>query len=350
MKRVGNLWPYVTTEKNIISAYKKSVTSKGHRPAIKKFNEHLADNLKAIQNLLLYGEFHTGKYTVRDIFEPKHRKIYILPFAPDRIVQHAVMNVVEPYWTSLMYAHSYSCIPKRGIHVGAQKTMEFIRRNKYCLKCDVSKFYPSIRHDVAYEMIERKIKDQKVLDIFYDVINSIDGETNVPIGNYMSQWIGNLYLTEMDNIIKQKLKVKDYIRYCDDFILFSKDSTFLMNCQEYIADYLNTRLGMRLSKCALFNLKQGVDFLGYRFFPDGYILLRKTTAKRMKKRCAHLFHLIHHRLIDADAARSSVASMLGWMKWANSNNFKVALDIYKLYDEVIAYAEEKQIREAAKAS
>lgn len=349
MKRVGNLWPEVVAPDNIILAYKKSICQKSHRPAIIKFNEHLADNLQAIQDLLISEQFRTSSYTVRDIYEPKHRKIYILPFAPDRIVQHAVMNVVEPYWTKLMYVHSYSCIPRRGIHVGAQKTMEFIRRNIYCLKCDVSKFYPSIRHDIAYEMIERKIKDRRVLDIFYDVIHSIDGESNVPIGNYMSQWIGNLYLTEMDNLIKQYLKVKDYIRYCDDFILFSKDSSFLMECKEIIEEYLKERLGMTLSKCSLFNLKQGVDFLGYRFFPEGYILLRKTTAKRVKKRCAHLFHLIHHRLIDADVARSSVASMLGWMKWANVNNFKVAVDIYKLYEEVIAYAEEKKLREATKA-
>ena len=226
--------------------------------------------------------------------------------------------------------------------------MEFIRRNKYCLKCDVSKFYPSIRHDIAYEMIERKIKDKRVLAIFHDVINSIDGETNVPIGNYMSQWIGNLYLTEMDNLIKQYLKVNDYIRYCDDFLLFSKDTRYLIECKEYLDEYLQNRLGMTMSKCELFGLKQGVDFLGYRFFPGGYILLRKTTAKRMKKRCAHLFHLIHHQLIDADVARSSVASMLGWMKWANVNNFRVALDIYKLNDEVIAYAEQKKLRSEAK--
>ena len=84
--------------------------------------------------------------------------------------------------------------------------------------------------------------------------------------------------------------------------------------------------------------------------PEGYILLRKTTAKRMKKRCAALFHLIHHNLIDPSVARSSVASMLGWIKWANSNNFKVAVDIYKLYDEVIEYDEAKRSRQEISGS
>lgn len=337
MRRYGNLWPLIVTYDNLYDAERKARKQKGTRHCVQQFEEDLEGNLRRIQQMLIDGTFTTSSYTTRKIYEPKERLIFILPFDPDRIVQHAVMNVVEPIWDKMFFEHSYACRPGKGIHLGVQTTMKFIRRNTYCLKCDVSKFYPSIRHDLAMDMVEHKIKDQKVLDIFWDVINSIEGDKNVPIGNYMSQWLGNLYLTNMDHRIKEELKIRDYIRYCDDFILFHDDHRYLFECAQYLSDYLCDELDMGFSKCELFNVKQGVDFLGYRMFPNRYILLRKNTSKRMKKKVKLLYYLIHHDKIPVEIARSSVASMMGWLKWANTHNLQVAMEIHKLKVEVDEY-------------
>ncbi|HHT9139074.1 MAG TPA: RNA-directed DNA polymerase, partial [Candidatus Wunengus sp. YC60] len=297
--------------------------------AIKTFEKGVDGNLLKIQKILLDKTFLTSPYKVKTIYEPKQREIYILPFAPDRIVHHAVMNIVEPIWERLFISDSYACRKGKGIHAGSEKTMEFVRKNNYCLKCDISKFYPSVQQDILYEIITRKIKCKDTLWLMKDIIYSIGGGKNVPIGNYTSQWFGNLYLNELDQFIKHRYKVKHYIRYCDDFLLFHNDKKFIYELAHKIKEFLETKLKLTLSKCDLFPVSRGVDFLGYRHFRD-YILLRKSTAKRIEKRLRQLPKLFKTSRITIDQFQSSIASIEGWLKWANTYNLSISLQINKL--------------------
>jgi len=244
-------------------------------------------------------------------------------------VQHALMDVVEPIWDKLFIYDSYACRKGKGIHSGSRRTMEFIRQGGYCLKMDVSKFYASINHDILYEIVQRKIKCPDTLWLLHDIIYSIEGPVNIPIGNYTSQWFGNLYMNELDQMLKTQYKIKHYIRYCDDFILFHKDKNFLREMQAVITDFLEHRLVLKISREALFPVKDGIDFLGYRHFPE-YILLRKSTAKRVKKRLRQLPWLLKAGKITADSLRSSIASTEGWLKWCNAYNFKRSLHLEEL--------------------
>jgi RNA-directed DNA polymerase len=208
--------------------------------------------------------------------------------------------------------------------------MEFMRAtNGYCLKMDISKFYASINHDILFEIVQRKIKCPDTLWLLKDIIYSIEGPTNIPIGNYTSQWFGNLYLNELDQMIKTEYKIKHYIRYCDDFILFHKDKRVLGELRSVITNFLKDRLALKISREALFPVKDGIDFLGYRHFP-GYILLRKSTAKRVKRRLHKLPSLFKSGMISADSLRSSIASTEGWLKWCNSYNFEQSLKLDEL--------------------
>ena len=236
------------------------------------------------------------------------------------------MNIIEPIWESFFINESYACRKDKGIHVGSKKTMEFVRRNKYCLKGDMVKFYPSMNHDVLYKIVCRKIKDKDVLELLKNIIYSIGGETNVPIGNYTSQWMGNLYLNELDQRIKHVYKIKDYIRYCDDFLLFSNDKGKLKSVLEDMEVYINSELKLKMSKKDIFQVSRGVDFLGYRHFRK-YILLRKSTTKRVKKRLKKLPYMHRKGLITNEQYRSSLSSTLGWLKWANSYNLRKKLKI-----------------------
>lgn len=330
MKRHGNLFDQIITMDNLELAYRKARRGKGWQTVVKRVEKDVPGHLQRIQDMLLSKTYTTSPYKLKKIFEPKERLIYVLPFYPDRIIQHAVMNVLEPIWDSLFIYDSYACRVGKGIHKGSLRTMEFIRKNKYCLKCDISKFYPSINHNIAYDIIQRKIKCPDTLWLLKDIIYSIDGDCNVPIGNYTSQWIGNLYMNELDILIKQTYGIKHYIRYCDDFLLFHNDKRFLHYMTNVITDYLSTRLKLRLSKCSLFPVTQGVDFLGYRHFPGGYILLRKNTVKRMKKRLKRLPYQFRRGHITAEQLRSSIASTNGWMKWANTHNLQWKLHIAEL--------------------
>lgn len=325
-KRHGNLWEQVISEDNIRLAYVRAKKGKGKKRSVKKFAKNADFYLKQIRESLVNKTFTTGTYGTKTVYEPKKRTIYILPFCPDRIVQHAVMNIIVPIWNKILISESYACRPEKGMHKGSLKTMEYIRHNKYCLKCDISKFYPSINHAIMKKVIRRKIKDPNVLWLLDDIIDSFEGETNTPIGNYTSQWFGNMYLNELDEYVKQELGFKCYIRYCDDFLFFHNDKAVLHDIAKKIETFCRDKLQLKLSKCDLFPVSRGVDFLGYRHFPK-YILLRKSTAKRAKRRIKSILRRLYKHKITAGQFRSTVASYIGWTQWANTYNLRLKLHL-----------------------
>lgn len=324
MKRYGNLYDKICEWDNIMYAYDRAKKGKMWQNKVQKVDKHKEKYLKALQETLVTHTFHTSAYKTKTIYEPKERIIYVLPFYPDRIVQHAIMNVLEPLWESFFIKDSYACRQGKGQHKGSLRCMEFVRKNDYCLQCDVSKFYPSIDHDVLKGIIRHKIKDDELLWLLDDIIDSTNG---VPIGNYTSQWFGNLYLTELDRLIKQTWHIKSYIRYCDDFLLFGTKER-LKDLMPKIEDFLCSRLKLRLSRMKLYPVSHGVDFLGYRHFPNGKILVRKSTAKRIKARIKALPHLIRKRIITRETGKAMLESTKGWLMWANTHNlsYKLKLD------------------------
>ncbi|SDB04127.1 Retron-type reverse transcriptase [Desulfonatronum thiosulfatophilum] len=330
MKRQGNLWPAITTSENIHAAYLRARRGKAWQRTIQSFEQDIAGNLERVRQSLIRKTFRTSPYNVKTIHEPKKRDIYVLPFAPDRIVQHALMAVVEPIWDRMFIDDSYCCRTGKGIHSGSLRAMQFVRKHKYCLKCDVSKFYPSIQHDVLFGLVQRKIKCPDALWLLRDVIYSTGGGANAPIGNYTSQWFGNLYLHELDMQAKHVWKVRAYLRYCDDFCLFHDDKAVLRDLATKIREFMSERLGLRLSKCDLFPVSRGLDFLGYRHFPDGYVLLRKRTAKKMQRRLRTIPAMLASGRLTLETARSVVASAKGWMRWANTRNLAMAMNVNDL--------------------
>jgi len=337
MRRHGNLWDIITSLDNLHAAYKKAILGKSKMRSIQKFKQDIEGNIQAIQTSLIKKTFTTSSYSEKMVYEPKQRLIYALPFNPDRIVQHALMNVIQPIWEGLFIFDSYACRTGKGIHSGSTRAMQFVRRNKYCLKCDISKFYPSVDHDILFQIIQKKIKCKDTLWLIENIIRSFPGGKNVPIGNYTSQWFGNLYLNELDQYVKINLQKYyghiDYIRYCDDFCLFHNDKKVLHFCAKLIKEYIQSRLLLRFSKCNVFPVKQGVDFLGYRHF-NNYILLRKSTAKRVRRRLEKLPKQYAAGKITAEQYRSSVGSTWGWLKHANSHNLLITLKYHELMKEV----------------
>ncbi|MDP2815199.1 MAG: reverse transcriptase domain-containing protein [Rectinemataceae bacterium] len=331
MRRHGNLYERLTTPENIHLAWQEARKGKSSKDAVQRFEKDPEGNLARIRELLVQKTYQPSPYKTKMIYEPKKRIIYILPFDPDRIIHHALMQVVEPIWTKLFISDSYACIRGRGLHSGSRRTMEFVRRNRYCLKMDISKFYPSVDHAIMYQIIKNKIKCPDTLDLFHRIIYSAPDGKNVPIGNYTSQWMGNLYLSELDIFVKQTLRIKDYVRYCDDFCLFHDDKGVLNRAAGEIESFLADRLALTLSKCDLFPVSRGVDFLGYRHFP-GYVLLRKSTSVRIRRRLGKLAGLLEAGRITFDRFRGSVASVNGWMKWANTQNFRLAVEFKRMED------------------
>lgn len=327
MKRHGNLWEKIISLDNLYTALKNASRGKKNKAGVRKVLKNPDKAVNRLHDILIKG-FKNSKYRHKTVYEPKQRLIYILPFFPDRIVHHAVINVVENIWDNLFISDSYSCRKGKGQHAGSRRCMEYVRKYKYCLKCDISKFYPSINHDVLKQILRKKIKDEKLLVLLDTIIDSIEGNKNVPIGNYLSQWFGNLYLNELDMFVKHSLHCKAYLRYCDDFVFFSNSKEELRYYLTSITPTLDF-LKLTLSKKEIFPVNQGIDFLGYRHFPK-YVLVRKSTAKRIRKRMSHIEERLLNGKLSKERARSEIASAEGWLNHANSYNLKNKLCLNKL--------------------
>lgn len=267
MKRIGNLYEKICSIENLQLADEKARKGKLRTYGVIEHDKNREANLLKLRETLLNGTFHTSKYDVFTIYEPKEREIYRLPYFPDRILHHAIMNVLEPIWVSTFTADTYSCIKNRGIHAAAKKVKQALREDPegttFCLKLDIRKFYPSINHDVLKSILRRKLKDKRLLRLLDEIVGSADG---VPIGNYLSQYFANLYLTYFDHWIKEKKGVKYYFRYADDIVILAPDKAYLHSLMGEIRAYLgDLKLEVKWNWQVFPVAARGIDFVGYDF-------------------------------------------------------------------------------------
>lgn len=315
MKRINGLFEQICSIDNMRLADDNARKGKTNRYGVVKHDKSREQNLLNLQQQLLNGTYKTSEYKTFKIYEPKERLIFCLPYYPDRIVHHCIMNILEPVWTNLFITNTYSCIKGRGIHKlvkDLKEDLKDIDNTQCCLKLDIVKFYPSINHDILKQIIRRKIKDNKLLKLLDDIIDSAEG---VPIGNYLSQFFANLYLTYFDHWVKEDLKVKYYYRYADDIILLSSNKQWLRNWLNDIIKYLDIKLKLKIkSNYQIFPVSsRGIDFVGYKLF-HSHTLLRKSIKQSMFKLISKYSKgkLSHRRL------KHRMCSYLGWLKYCNS--------------------------------
>lgn len=317
-KKVNNIHHLVYEESNIDLADNNARKNKVHRDDIMKHDVN-----REFENFLLYLDlknltYKTSDYKTFKIYEPKERIIFKLPYYPDRIAHHAIMNIMEPIWVKLFIKNTYSSIKGRGIHACADDVQNILRKDvkgtKYCLKIDIKKFYPSIDHDILFEIIKKKIKDKAILILLQEIISSTEG---VPIGNYLSQFFANLYLTYFDHWVKETLKCKYYFRYADDIVILSDNKEFLRNVLISIKMYLRINLKLQLkNNYQIFPVKsRGIDFVGYKFYHT-HTLLRKSIKQRMFK----LIHLYKIGKVSRYKLEKGMQSYFGWLKFCNSKH------------------------------
>ena len=306
MKRNNNLYNLIWDLNNIRLAHKNASKGKSKYSEIKKINEDSEFYLSKLSILLQEDKFINSKYTIfTRKCGNKIREIYKLPYYPDRIVHHAIMNVLEPIWRKTLINNTYSSIKGRGIHRAVNKIKHILKTDKintkYCLKLDINKFYPSVDNEILKTIIRRKIKCKLTLNLLDEIIDSTKG---IPIGNYLSQYFGNLYLSNFDHYCKEVLKCRYYFRYCDDIVILDSNKEYLHNCFIEINKYLSNNLRLTVKdNWQVFPIEdRGIDFLGYVFYPT-HTLLRRNMSKRFTK-----------------CKERSKASYKGWLNYANCHN------------------------------
>lgn len=308
MKRRNNLYDQICSVENLNLADSIARKGKLNKPEIIEWDKNREQNIMELHEELETKTYVTSEYTIFTIYERKERIIFKLPYR-DRVVHHAVMNILERIFVSSFTANTYSCIKGRGIHAALRalkKALTDKAGTQYCLKLDIKKFYPSVDHSIMKRLLWRKIKDTDLLYLLDGIIDSADG---LPIGNYLSQYFANFYLTYFDHWIKEERKVKFYFRYADDMVILSDNKPYLHALLDEIRTYLQVNLKLIVKdNSQVFPVKdRGIDFVGYVFYHT-HTLLRKSIKQSFA------------RAVAKGGNPQSIASYKGWAKHCNSKN------------------------------
>jgi RNA-directed DNA polymerase len=335
MKRYGNLFESVCDLENLYAALRVCLRGKRYKGPVLRFTANLSEEMLRLQEELETGAYRVSPYFGFYVTEPKVRWIEALPFR-DRVVQQALCQVIGPIMEKTFIADSFACLVGRGTHAGSARLQGFIRKAQarygraWCLQGDIHSYFPSISHDVLLEMFERKIKCRRTLDLIKLITNSNGKSVGIPIGNLLSQLSANVYLTPFDYFIKERLRVKYYIRYMDDFCLIHGGKKYLRYLMSQIEAFVRDRLQLQSNgKTGIFPLEQGVDFLGYRTWAT-HKLLRKRSIKRMRRK----LKAMRRKYIAGEIDRSKIdATVSSWTAHAmHANTYRLRSKIFGAFN------------------
>lgn len=334
MKRYDHLYEKIYDLENLRKAHQHAKKGKSWYREVREIDKDPDRYLIQIQKMLVDHTYKTSDYDVfykRD--GKKLRKIYKLPYYPDRICQWAVIQVIEPCIINNLTADTYSAIPGRGIHRCLAKLQTAMWNDpegcRYCLKLDAKHYYQSINHDILKSKYSKMFNDPELLWLLNEIIDSIstaetedltaiypqgediDSETGIPIGNYLSQYSGNYYFSDFDHWIKEQKHVKHYFRYMDDMVIFGRTKEELFALNDEIDDYFRDELKLRIkANWQVFpTYVRGVDFVGYRTFYK-YTLLRKSTRLKMEK------------AMSAIGSKVKSGNMMNYSEWCSINSYE----------------------------
>lgn len=291
MKTHKNIFQEICTWENIYLAFLKAQKKKSKRPDVIAFKENLINNLTLLQHELISGEYKPRPLSTFIIRDPKTRKIRKSDFR-DRIVHHAICNLLEPIFDKSFIFDSFANRKGKG-SLNALKRFDVFKRKAsknskigcFVLKADIRHYFDEVDHDVLLQIIGRKIKDDKFLSLISIILKNHSDITGMPLGNMTSQFFANLYLNELDQFVKHNLKARYYIRYVDDFVILHDNKEVLGDYKKEISRFLDERLRLQLhaTKSKIIPLHKGVSFLGFRNYPH-HRLLRKANLRSMREK------------------------------------------------------------------
>ena len=325
MRNIIHKYDSIISIENLLLAWKEFLNGKKQKKDVQEFQFHLMDTIVDLHNDLKNKIYTHGGYKAFKINDPKPRDIHKASVR-DRLLHHAIYRVLYPYFDQKFIYDSYSCRVDKGTHKAIQRFEMFSRKvsknnTKTCfiLKCDIRKFFASIDHEILKKILAKHIQDIDTLSLLENIIDSFSSphqtKVGLPLGNLTSQLLVNVYMNEFDQYMKHVLKVKQYIRYADDFVILSDNKFYLENIQKEVAKYLKDILQLELhpDKVYIKTLASGVDFLGFVHFPK-HRVLRTATKKRMFR-----------TLKSNQYKKESIDSYLGMLSWGNGYKLEIKI-------------------------
>ena len=326
MKRYGNLFERICSFENLLLAARKAFRGKTGRMRVANFYFHTEPELLAIQEELLSGAYRSAPYRTFQVREPKRRLICAADFR-DRVVHHAICNVLDPIFERRFIQDTYACRKEKGSHRAIRRAQGFLRRYRFFLKGDVSKFFGTVDHSILMELLRRVLKDERLLRLLETIVRlPVPGSEpgkGLPIGNLTSQYFANFYLGRLDYLVKDNLRWKGYVRYMDDFVVFGDDKPGLHGLRAAIQRFLHDELALRLKEEGTFIAPswQGLPFLGFRIFP-GLIRIKREGWKRYTRKIHARGSLYTEGGISEEQLVASAHSLVSHVAFADSRRLR----------------------------
>jgi len=327
-----NVFEKIISLENLFSAWDKFKNNKQKKRDVQYFEWRLEENIFQLHRDLESRNYGHGAYTSFYIRDPKQRHIHKATVR-DRILHHAIFAALNPIFEPTFIFNSLSCRIDKGTHKGIDILDKLTRqvsnnafKSCFVLKCDIRKFFETIDHKILLDIIRKRIKDANAMWLLEEIIESFTSRYStflerkgLPIGNLTSQLFANIYLNEFDQFIRHKLKVKNYIRYTDDFVIVAEDKSYLENLIVPIRTFLSDKLALELhpKKITIRKFHQGIDFLGYIILPYCR-LLRTKTRQRIFKKLEKRIKEYKEGKITKQILEQSLQSYLGVLSHANT--------------------------------
>ena len=362
MKRAGHLFEAVVEPANLELAFWKASRGKRARADQRAFAANLAEELARLREGLIDGTYPVGDYRRFTVYEPKERVICAAAFR-ERVLHHALMNVLEPWIEKWLIYDTYACRKGKGQLAAVWRAQGFARKYRYFLKCDIRKFFDSVPHEGIEEMLERKIKDRRVVSWLMKIVDTYETTPGrgLPIGNLTSQHLANLYLDKLDRYVISHKEHKEhreafsvepnpskpgrqnlcdlcvlcgkneigYVRYMDDFVVWSDDKAALCRMRDAVAEFVQRELGLELKESPYINrTSHGMDFLGMRVYP-GRVRANRASLERFERKAGLYDRLLadgtwseamYQERMTALTAFLQQADTLGWRRKASGSN------------------------------
>ncbi|MBQ6024521.1 MAG: RNA-dependent DNA polymerase [Lachnospiraceae bacterium] len=356
---IENAWNEICSYQSLVKAHENARKGKRYRPEVLGFTARLEDYLIEIQEKMIDGTYELGPYRKKWIIIPKKRLVMALPYM-DRIVQWSIYQYINPIFDKLMIEDSYACREGKGSHKASHKLQYWMRKVRrktggewYYLKLDISKFFYRVNHEILIRILEKRIKDTEFMNFLKNIINSrvepfglppgkspqeVPQEewlydVGMPIGNLTSQLFANIYLNELDQYCKHKLKIHYYIRYMDDIVILGSSKEELKGLLEDIRRYLNEELRLDLNKKTCIRpIRCGVEFVGLKITAQR-IRLRKSTTKRIKKEVKGICERYADGRMGEGAFKRRAASISGLLSHADTRKLRDRLN--ELYSKAM---------------
>ena len=339
MRIYTNLFNKLITPENLFFAWEEFRRDKKKKEDVLLFEKNLEREIFSLHRDLKSFTYRHSGYAGFYISDPKRRHIHKAQVR-DRVLHHAIMNILYPHYEKVFIHNSFSCRIGKGTHKGVEALRSMLykasknnTRNVYILKCDIEKFFDSISHEILLSVLSSRIKDQELMNLLVEVVESFTSDRStlfdrcgVPIGNLTSQLFANVYMDVFDQFIKHDLKVKYYARYTDDFVIVSESKEYLVQLLPQIRSFLKEKLRIQIhpKKVTITKFARGIDYLGYVLFPH-FTLVRKRTQKRALRKINEKILLYKKEEISKDKVHTTLMSYLGVLSHADTFRFSEKL-------------------------